>query len=244
MMSGRVFWRGREIQVIRHDDGRLTDPGGSDIPPDDVILLPPSSPSKIVCVGRNYRDHAKELGNPMPERPLIFLKPPSSVLSPGGTILLPGDSSQVEYEGEIGLVISKTCRRLGPEDDPMSFVAGATPINDVTARDLQRSDVQFTRAKSFDTFCPFGPWIRTVEDPDDLEVRTFLNGKLVQEGHARDMAFRLPHLLRFISGVMTLVPGDLIATGTPAGVGKISDGDLVAVEVAGIRLENRAANER
>jgi 2-keto-4-pentenoate hydratase/2-oxohepta-3-ene-1,7-dioic acid hydratase in catechol pathway len=157
---------------------------------------------------------------------------------------MPSRSNRVDYEGEIGVVIAKTCRHLGPDDDPLPYVAGVTPVNDVTARDLQRLDVQFTRAKSFDTFCPFGPWIKDVKELENLDVRTFLNGRQVQDGRARDMAFPIPLLLRFISSIMTLLPGDLIATGTPAGVGKMSDGDLVAVEVAGMLLENRAANER
>jgi 2-keto-4-pentenoate hydratase/2-oxohepta-3-ene-1,7-dioic acid hydratase in catechol pathway len=202
------------------------------------MVLPPVVPTKIVCVGRNYALHAKELGNEVPQRPLLFLKPPSAALPHGGTILLPEDSSQVEYEGEIAVVMGRTCSRLGPEDDPMDFVAGFAPLNDVTARDLQRLDVQFTRAKSFDTFCPFGPWVAEGVDWRELTVTTRLNGAAVQEGRACDMVFPIPDLVRFVARVMTLQPGDLIATGTPAGVGRLSAGDRVSVEVAGVVLEN------
>lgn len=238
MFTGRVIWRGTEYAVAFGGQGDLLAPGGLRIPAGEAIYLPPCTPSKIVCVGRNYVEHARELGNEVPERPLLFLKAPSAILSPGGAILLPEDSRQVEYEGEIAVVMARVCRGLGPGDDPLDYVAGVTPLNDVTARDLQKLDVQFTRAKSFDTFCPFGPWIAPVGNPSALSVRTFLNGRMVQEGHARDMAFPIPDLVRFISRVMTLLPGDVIATGTPAGVGRLAAGDRVAVEVAGVRLEN------
>ncbi len=238
MLTGRVIWRGTEYAVSHDGKGELVAPGGLRIPLAEALPLPPCTPSKIVCVGRNYLEHARELGTEVPERPLLFLKAPSAILSPGGTILLPEDSGQVEYEGEIAVVMSRTCRRLGPTDDPLDYVAGVTPLNDVTARDLQKLDVQFTRAKSFDTFCPFGPWISPVGDPSALSVRTLLNGRVVQEGFARDMAFPIPELIRFISRVMTLLPGDVIATGTPAGVGRLAPGDRVAVEVAGVRPEN------
>ncbi len=238
MLTGRASWRGKEWAVEAVEGGLRLLPSGPVVPASEAVLLPPVRPSKIVCVGRNYRDHAKELGNPVPERPLLFLKPPSSILAPGGTILLPEDSKQVEYEGEVAVVVGRLCTRLAPEDDPLDFVAGVTPLNDVTARDLQRLDVQFTRAKSFDTFCPFGPFVAPVGDLSTLGVRTFLNGAQVQEGFARDMAFSISDLVRFAARVMTLHPGDLIATGTPAGVGRLQEGDVVEVEVRGVRLRN------
>lgn len=240
MTRGRALWRGHVVEISRGPDGEVLGPGGRALVPGDFQYLPPCLPSKIVCMGRNYVRHAKELGNEVPERPLIFLKPPSSVLAPGGTILLPPDSAQVEYEGEIGVVIGKTCRNLSQEDDPLPYLAGVTAVNDVTARDLQRLDVQFTRAKSFDTFCPFGPWIEPATSLDGLSIRTLLNGSLVQEGSSEEMAFPIGDLVRFISRVMTLSPGDLIATGTPHGVGRIAAGDLVRVEVSQSILENRA----
>jgi 2-keto-4-pentenoate hydratase/2-oxohepta-3-ene-1,7-dioic acid hydratase in catechol pathway len=241
MRIGRVLFGGREVPVSILADGSMRTLDGADVPAEDAVLLPPVSPSKIVCVGRNYVEHAKELGNPMPERPLLFLKAPSSILAPGGRILLPEDSAQVEYEGEIALVVGRTCHRLPDGEDPLASLRGVTPLNDVTARDLQRLDVQFTRAKSFDTFCPFGPWIETEPEWDRLAVATELNGRRVQEGRAADMAFSIAALVRYISRAMTLNPGDLIATGTPAGVGRLAPGDRVAVEVAGIRLENWVA---
>ena len=161
--SGTI--RGTEHQGPgKEDGGPITTAGGVVVPPDEAIFLTPSLPTKIVCVGRNYKAHAAELGNPMPERPLLFLKPPSALLNPGGTILLPEDSGQVEYEGEIGVIIGRHCRNLSPSENPMNYVLGVTPLNDVTARDLQKMDVQFTRAKSFDTFCPMGPWCLSVEE--------------------------------------------------------------------------------
>lgn len=242
MRIGRVLWRGAVCEVRGDSDGRILGPGGRVLPSDQVQFLPPSQPTKIVCIGRNYIEHAKELGNPVPERPLIFLKPPSSVLAPGGTILIPPDSGQVEYEGEIAVVISKTFRNLEASQDPLDYVAGVTSLNDVTARDLQRLDVQFTRAKSFDTFCPFGPWITPVESFFGLWVRTFLNGAQVQEGCSDDMVFPIPDLLRFLSRVMTLCPGDVVATGTPRGVGRLAPGDSISVLVGDMRLDNSVAS--
>ncbi len=193
-------------------------------------------PSKIVCVGRNYAAHAKELGNAVPDRPLLFLKPPSSVISNGDTIVLPPDSQQVEHEAEIGVVIGRRLAR-GDETAARAAIAGLTCVNDVTARDLQKLDVQFTRAKGFDTFCPFGPALLPVS-PDfiysSLEVMCRVNGRERQHGHAADMVFGIPMLVSYISHVMTLEPGDLIATGTPEGVGPLRAGDVVEVEVTGV----------
>ena len=200
----------------------------------EVQLLAPVMPTKIVCVGRNYREHAAELGNKMPEEPLLFLKPPSSLTATEARIELPRESQQVEHEGELGVVIGRTARKLTDDDDPLSYVFGYTCVNDVTARDLQRKDVQFTRGKSFDTFCPTGPWIVTELNPANAQVTTRLNGEVKQNGNTADMAFPVAFLIRYISGIMTLNPGDLIATGTPAGVSRMKHGDVVEVEVQGI----------
>lgn len=205
-----------------------------------VQLTAPVAPSKIVCVGRNYRDHAAELGNKMPEEPLLFLKPPSAVIGNNEVIKLPPQSSQVEHEGELGVVIGKTAERISAEENSLDYVLGYTCVNDVTARDLQRKDVQFTRGKSFDTFCPVGPVIVTDIDPTNLGVVTRLNGDIKQKGNTADMAFPVPFLIKYISNIMTLYPGDLIATGTPAGVSRMKPGDVVEVEVEGVGvLRNR-----
>jgi 2-keto-4-pentenoate hydratase/2-oxohepta-3-ene-1,7-dioic acid hydratase in catechol pathway len=203
-------------------------------------LKDPFVPSKIVCVGRNYREHAAELGNKMPDEPLLFLKAPSAIIASGEDIVLPGASQQVEHEGELGVVIGRIARNIPSDEDPLSYVLGYTCVNDVTARDLQRKDVQFTRGKSFDTFCPVGPWIETDIDPGNVEVQTRLNGEVKQKGNTADMAFPVAFLIRYISEIMTLYPGDLIATGTPAGFSRMKPGDIVEVEVAGIGvLQNR-----
>ena len=204
------------------------------IPLSEVTLLAPITPSKIVCVGRNYVEHAAELGNPMPTEPLLFLKAPSAIIASGEAIQLPAESVQVEHEGELGVVIGRLTPKLTVDQDPLSYVLGYTCVNDVTARDLQRKDVQFTRAKSYDTFCPVGPYIATDVNPSDVSVTTRVNGVVKQSGRTSAMAFSVAHLLRYISGVMTLLPGDLIATGTPAGVSRLSDGDVVEVEVEGV----------
>jgi 2-keto-4-pentenoate hydratase/2-oxohepta-3-ene-1,7-dioic acid hydratase in catechol pathway len=192
-------------------------------------------PGKIIGVGRNYVEHAAELGNAVPKQPLLFLKPPSTVVGDGDAIVLPPESIQVEYEGEIGVVIGRALRRAS-EADARAAIAGITCVNDVTARDLQRSDEQWTRAKGFDTFCPTGPRVAPM-DPERfaaLEVRCRVNGVERQHGRARDMAFGIVTLVAYISQVMTLEPGDLIATGTPSGVGPLHPGDVVEVEILGV----------
>jgi len=201
---------------------------------DELKLLAPVAPSKIVCVGRNYREHAAELGNKMPDEPLLFLKPPSSIIGSGDRIELPAVSQQVEHEGELGVVVGKRASKLSSDDDPLDYVFGYTCVNDVTARDLQRKDVQFTRGKGFDTFCPVGPWIITDIDALSTQVITRVNGATKQNGNTRDMAFPVPFLIRYISAIMTLNPGDLIATGTPAGVSRLTHGDVVEIEVGGV----------
>lgn len=202
----------------------------------EVRLLAPVKPSKVVCVGRNYREHAAELGNKMPEEPLLFLKAPSAVIGNEEVIELPAASDQVEHEGELGVVIGRTTHRIKSDEDPLDYVLGYTCVNDVTARDLQRKDVQFTRGKSFDTFCPVGPVVVTDLDPLDVSVVTRLNGDIRQQGRTSDMAFPVPFLIKYIADIMTLYPGDLIATGTPAGVSRMKPGDVVEVEVAGVGI--------
>jgi 2-keto-4-pentenoate hydratase/2-oxohepta-3-ene-1,7-dioic acid hydratase in catechol pathway len=199
----------------------------------EVALLAPVRPSKVVCVGRNYLAHARELGNEVPKQPLLFLKPPSAVIGPGEAIRCPPQSSDVQHEAELGVVVGRALSRAGAVE-ARHAVFGYTALNDVTARDIQREEKQFTRAKGFDTFCPVGPWIDTGLDPSDLSVSCRVNGAERQRGSTRDMAFDPYALLAFISNVMTLWPGDLVATGTPEGVGRLVPGDLVEVEVGGL----------
>jgi 2-keto-4-pentenoate hydratase/2-oxohepta-3-ene-1,7-dioic acid hydratase in catechol pathway len=198
-------------------------------------LLPPVTPSKIVCVGRNYREHARELGNEVPVEPLLFFKPPSSLLKPGGTILLPRLAERVDFEGELALVIGQRTRGFPVEGNWREVVRGLTLANDVSARDLQKRDGQWTRAKGFDTFCPVGPLVSDELDLDaGLTIETRLNGELRQNVSTRDFIFAVPELLHAITAAMTLEPGDLVLTGTPAGVGKLAAGDRVEVSMAGL----------
>ncbi len=208
----------------------------------DVRLIAACAPTKIVCVGRNYRDHAKELGNEVPAEPLIFLKPPSSLIASGDSIVYPELSANVNYEGELGVVIGARAARHVPAEEAQEYIFGYTCVNDVTARDLQRKDGQWTRGKGFDTFCPVGPWIVRREDVvfEDLRVRTLLDGEVKQDGSVRDMIFSFGAIIAFVSQFMTLEPGDLIATGTPSGVGPMQTGSTVSVEINGIGvLQNR-----
>lgn len=197
-------------------------------------FLPPVSPSKIVCVGRNYAEHAAELGNEVPKEPLLFLKAPSSIITDGEEIIIPKQSQQVEHEGELAVVIGRKCKNLSKADDPLDYVFGYMCLNDVTARDLQRKDVQFTRAKSFDTFCPVSKFIETDLDFSDIHITTKVNGLIKQNGRTSQMVFTIPFLIRYISNQMTLNSGDIIATGTPSGVSKINVGDIVEIEIEGI----------
>lgn len=200
-----------------------------------AALLPPVSPSKIVCVGRNYREHAAELGNEVPAEPLLFLKPRSSLLPPNGAIVLPAASARVDFEGELALVIGRRTHKLKPADDWRKVVRGYTIANDVTARDLQKKDGQFTRGKGFDTFCPVGPLVSGDVDPEaGLTVETRVNGQLRQHGSTLDFIFRIPELLVYITAIMTLEPGDLVLTGTPSGVGPLAAGDRVEVSIDGL----------
>jgi 2-keto-4-pentenoate hydratase/2-oxohepta-3-ene-1,7-dioic acid hydratase in catechol pathway len=198
------------------------------IPFDEVHLLAPVFPTKVVCVGRNYVEHAEELGNPVPDDPVIFLKPATAVIGPGAPIVLPSDSSEVHHEAELAVVVGKVSHRIAAED-AAAHIFGYTAGNDVTARDLQKKDGQWTRAKGFDSFCPLGPAIETELDPAGLRISCEVNGEVRQEGSTYDMVFGVAELFAFVSRVMTLLPGDVILTGTPAGVGPIRAGDRVEV---------------
>ncbi len=210
----------------------------------NVEFLPPVSPSKIVCVGRNYSEHAMELGNDIPKEPLLFLKAPSSIITEGESIILPKQSNQVEHEGELAAVIGRACKNLSDTDNPLEYIFGYICFNDVTARDLQRVDVQFTRAKSFDTFCPIGAIIETDLDVSDIQVITRVNGVVKQNGRTSQMVFSVPYLIKYISNQMTLNAGDIIATGTPAGVSQLNVGDVCEVEINGIGiLRNTVVNK-
>ena len=208
---------------------------------DEIELLPPVFPQKIVAVGLNYRDHAQEFGLDLPDEPVLFMKPPSALLAHGGEIIYPPMSERVDYEAELVLVCGKECRNIEPQD-AASYVLGYTCGNDVTARDLQIKDGQWTRAKSFDTFCPLGPFIETLIDPGDLAIELRLNGETRQSSNTSNMAFSPADLLSFVSRIMTFYPGDVIMTGTPSGVGEMQPGDTVEVVIAGLgTLRNTVA---
>jgi len=215
-----------------HPFGPLTFTGDRWAVP-DVRLLSPFLPSKVVALGKNYSDHAQEMGTEAPGTPLIFLKPSTTVIGDGDTIRLPPSSDEVHFEGELALVIGTPARNVAPED-ALRHVFGYAAANDVTARDQQRSDVQFTRAKSYDSFCPLGPWVETVLDASDLRLITRVNGEVKQDGRTSRMVHDIPTQIAFVSAIMTLLPGDVILTGTPAGVGPIVAGDTVTVEIEGI----------
>jgi len=212
---------------------------------DEATLLPAVRPSKIVCVGRNYREHAAELGHDVPKEPLIFLKATSAVLAPGGTVRRPKISQRVDYEGELGVVIGKTCYQPPADADIRQYILGYTCVNDVTARDLQNTDGQWSRAKGFDTFCPVGPIVTDEIDPwTGVGVETRVNGNVKQRGNTRDFIFALDIVIRHIAQAMTLFPGDLIPSGTPSGVGPVVAGDVMEVSVEGIgTLRNSVADE-
>jgi 2-keto-4-pentenoate hydratase/2-oxohepta-3-ene-1,7-dioic acid hydratase in catechol pathway len=200
-------------------------------------LIAPVAPSKIICVGRNYRDHANELGNEVPVEPLIFFKPPSAIIGPGDQIKIPSSTltQRVDYEGELAVIIGKRCSKLTEKDDVRSYIRGYTCANDVTARDLQKKDGQWTRAKGFDTFCPVGPIVTDeIDIVTGVDVKTLLNGEQKQHGNTREFIFGLDAVLRFITAAITLEPGDMILTGTPAGVSPMKPGDVVEVSISGI----------
>jgi 2-keto-4-pentenoate hydratase/2-oxohepta-3-ene-1,7-dioic acid hydratase in catechol pathway len=223
--------------------GETPNPEGEGHALDQLKLLPPVQPSKIICVGRNYAEHAAELGNEVPPEPLIFLKPPSSLIGPDDPIVYPSISQRVDHEGELAVVIGRRARNL-TEENALAVVYGYTLANDVTARDLQRSDGQWTRGKGFDTFCPVGPWVDTAFDPANRQVRCLVGGEVRQDGNTALMIYSLPRVLAHVSRFMTLEPGDLLLTGTPAGVGPLRPGDVVTVEIEGLgQLSNRVITE-
>jgi 2-keto-4-pentenoate hydratase/2-oxohepta-3-ene-1,7-dioic acid hydratase in catechol pathway len=216
--------------------GRIVE--GTEVP-EGAALLTPVVPSKIVCVGRNYAEHVKELGNDAPAEPVLFFKPPSALLAPGGTIVRPAVSQRVDFEGELAIVVGREAKDVKAARW-RDYVRGFTVANDVTARDLQKKDVQFTRGKGFDTFLPLGPCIESELDPSDLRLTTRVNGETRQDGRTSQMIFSLDALFEYITGIMTLVPGDVILTGTPSGVGPLQAGDVVEVEIEGIGVLSNA----
>ena len=210
---------------------------------DEVRLLAPCTPSKAVCIGLNYRDHAEEMKHELPKEPLFFLKPPSALNNPDGEIRYPAISQNVHHEAELAVVIGKTAKHVKAAQ-ANEYIFGYTCANDVTARDIQKSDGQWTRGKGFDTFMPLGPWIETEIDPHAVAVKGWVNGQLRQSSNTKNLIFRIPELLEFVTQVMTLYPGDVILTGTPSGVGPIEVGDTVAVEIAGIgTLSNKVVKD-
>lgn len=232
------------ICSLEGDIGTGFKPGGEECALADVRLLPPCQPSKIIALGINYRDHAEELGFRIPDEPLIFLKPGTAVVGPDAPIIYPRMSQRVDYEAELGVVIGKTARFV-PRGKALDYIFGYTCVNDVTARDLQKKDVQFTRSKSFDTFAPIGPYMVRGIDPGNLRVQSYLNGELRQSSYTSHLIYGVADLISFISEVMTLLPGDIIATGTPAGVGPMFPGDVIEVVVEGIgTLRNTIEAER
>ena len=212
--------------------GRSIGAGLKEFGLDEVELLAPAEPSKVVCVGLNYVEHAKELKMSLPEEPIIFLKPPTAVIGTGADIVMPPSSSQVDFEGELAVVIKDRCRSV-PAREADDYILGYANFNDVTARDLQRRDGQWTRAKSFDTFAPMGPYVVDL-DPSNLKIQTRVNGFVRQKSTTSDLIFSVPELIEFVSEIMTLLPGDVIASGTPPGVGSLQAGDVVEVEIEGL----------
>jgi 2-keto-4-pentenoate hydratase/2-oxohepta-3-ene-1,7-dioic acid hydratase in catechol pathway len=226
-------------------DGGLANTTGEVVSLPGVLLLAPCEPSKIVALGLNYRDHAAEFGNPVPDEPLIFMKPSTAVIGPDAAIVYPAMSRRVDYEAELAVVMGRSARHV-PENQALEYVLGYTCFNDVTARDLQKKDGQFTRAKSFDTFAAMGPWIETeIGDPDHLTVEAFLQGERKQHSNTNNLVFGVATLIAFISRIMTLLPGDVIATGTPSGIGPMQPGDVVEIRVEKIgTLRNQVVAER
>jgi len=219
-----------EENILIIKDGKIAK---TPIPVKEAKILPVSIPTKIIAVGLNYKDHAMEMDKPLPDEPLIFMKPSSAVIGHKETIILPEISKRVDYEGELAVVIGKKCKNVEIVE-AKEYILGYTCFNDVTARDLQQKDVQYTRAKSFDTFAPVGPWMENEVDPTNLEIKTILNDRVVQHSNTANMKFDVFFLVSYISKIMTLLPGDIIATGTPAGVGPLMPGDVVKVEIEGI----------
>jgi 2-keto-4-pentenoate hydratase/2-oxohepta-3-ene-1,7-dioic acid hydratase in catechol pathway len=227
------FLSGEEVRVLRGTFFEDPVPSGEDVPAADVRLLAPVIPSKVVAVARNYPEHAAEMGNPLPERPMLFFKPATAVIGPGDPIPIPADSERVDHEAELAVVIGRLCRRVSEEDAP-KYILGYTCGNDVTARDWQKADGQWARAKGSDGFCPLGPWVETELDPGDLAVTSRVNGRARQSGRTSEMAFSPASLISYTSRTITLLPGDVVLTGTPPGVGPLQPGDRVEIEVEGV----------
>ena len=227
------FLSGEEVRVLRGTFFEDPIPSGEDVPAADVRLLAPVIPSKVVAVARNYPEHAAEMGNPLPERPMLFFKPATAVIGPGDPIPIPADSERVDHEAELAVVVGRLCRRVSEEDAP-KYILGYTCANDVTARDWQKADGQWARAKGSDGFCPLGPWVETELDPGDLAVTSRVNGRARQSGRTSEMAFSPAFLVSYTSRTITLLPGDVVLTGTPPGVGSLQPGDRVEIEVEGV----------
>ena len=229
---------GDEVRELDGNIFKIFQETNKSYPLDSISYLYPFVPSKIICVGLNYKDHAEEFGSPIPEEPLIFLKPSTAILPNKGKIIYPDMSKRVDYEAELGVLIKRKASKISVEEAE-NFILGYTCFNDVTARDLQRKDVQFTRGKGFDTFAPCGPFIETELDISDIKIQTYLNGEIKQNSSTSKMIFKVPYIISFISHIMTLIPGDIISTGTPAGIGAMNIGDKVEVIIEGIgKLEN------
>ena len=231
-----TYWglvEGEEVHVLEHPPFEGIETSTQQYHLSEVTLLAPVCPGKIVAIGWNYEGHIREMGKPFPEEPLIFLKAPSAMIGHNAPILLPPESERVDFEGELAIVIGRKCRRIS-KTQARDVILGYTALNDVTARDLQKKDGQFSRAKSFDTFCPAGPWIQTDLDPEDVRVITLVNGKTRQDDNTSTMLFDPFYIVEYVSAAMTLHAGDLIATGTPSGVGPLSPGDEVTVSIEGI----------
>jgi 2-keto-4-pentenoate hydratase/2-oxohepta-3-ene-1,7-dioic acid hydratase in catechol pathway len=241
LINGKKYWgcvEGDYMRLIEGNPFRGIQLGKRKVPLEDVKLLAPVKPNKIILVGLNYKDHAEELGMKIPDEPIIFLKPNTSVIGPEEKILYPPFIKRLDYEAELAIVIRRKCKDI-KEEEAKNYIFGYTCLNDVTARDLQRKDIQWTRSKSFDTFCPIGPWIETDLDPSNLKIRSYLNGELKQDSSTSNFIFSVPYIVSFVSKVMTLQPGDIISTGTPPGVGEMKPGDVIEIEIEGIgKLRN------
>lgn len=242
MKYGRIATPDGDRVEVRFDDGTAS-ADGTTWNLDEVRLLPPVQPTKLIYVGMNYIEHAVELGADLPEEPLLFFKPPSALVGPDDAVVHPSDSQRLDYEGELAVVIGQRCRAVAAEK-AFDVISGYTIANDITARDWQRPDTQWTKAKAWDTFAPLGPWVVTDLDPTDLTLRTLLNGEVRQESSTAKLHFGVPELIAFASRLMTLEPGDVIATGTPVGIGAMKPGDEVEVQIEGIgSLRNRIVEE-
>lgn len=230
---------GETIRVLRDAPFEKLDYTGAEVALADVQLLAPVQPGKLVCVGLNYRLHAEESGVPVPEEPMLFMCSPQAIIASGDSIVLDNDNDRIDFEAEIGIVIGRTGKNIS-QDQALDYVFGYTCANDVSNRDLQRKDGQFTRAKSFDTYKPMGPWIETELDPDNADIKLWQNGELRQSSNTNDMIFPTRRIIEFVSSIMTLMPGDVIITGTPSGVGPMKTGDVIEIEIAGIgRLKSQ-----